>query len=219
MKILLYDYPKSSASWRVRIALRLKKISYESMQIDLASSKQLEPEFRAINPNESVPVIVFEDDEESKKSIVLTQSLAIIEFLNEVFANHGVDLMKDNMLHTAQVREIAQLIACDIHAVQNLRVCKAASELGNIERPEWAARFIERGFVALERHLQHTAGDFCVGNSVSMADICLVPQVYNAYRWKVSLEDFPIIRRITKSCLAMKEFQEDFVGPLTAALA
>lgn len=195
-KPVLYSYFRSSCTWRVRIALALKGIAYDQVPVNLLKDggEQLSPEFSALNPMQQVPALRID-------GITLSQSLAIIEYLEETRPKPRV-LPKDPKKR-AQVRMISDHIASGIQPLQNLTVLKQAGE----KKLEWAQTCISRGFKALEQILQETSGSYCVGDEVSMADLCLVPQVYNAERYKVDLAPYPIIRRINKALLELEEFQ------------
>ncbi|XP_025047957.1 maleylacetoacetate isomerase isoform X4 [Alligator sinensis] len=169
VKPVLYSYFRSSCSWRVRIALALKGITYDQ-----------------------VPVNLLKDG---------GQQLAIIEYLEETRPNPR--LLPQDQKKRAQVRMISDHIVSGIQPLQNLAVLQRVGE----KKLEWAQHYITNGFQALERILKNTAGRYCVGDEVSMADLCLVPQVYNAERYKVDLALYPTITRINKTLLELEAFQ------------
>ncbi|XP_004837189.1 maleylacetoacetate isomerase [Heterocephalus glaber] len=196
-KPVLYSYFRSSCSWRVRIALALKGIDYETVPINLIKDggQQFSAEFQTLNPMKQVPALKID-------GITIGQSLAIIEYLEET--RPTPQLLPQDPKKRANVRMISDLIAGGIQPLQNLSVLK---QVGTENQLPWAQEVISFGFNALEQILQSTAGKFCVGDEVSMADLCLVPQVANAERFKVDLKPYPIISRINKTLLALEAFQ------------
>uniref|UniRef100_A0A8C9UQU5 Maleylacetoacetate isomerase n=1 Tax=Spermophilus dauricus TaxID=99837 RepID=A0A8C9UQU5_SPEDA len=195
-KPILYSYFRSSCSWRVRIALALKGIDYETMPIHLTKDggQQFSEEFQALNPMKQVPALKID-------GVTIGQSLAIIEYLEET--RPTPPLLPQDPKKRASVRMISDLIAAGIQPLQNLSVLK---EVGQENQLPWAQKAIISGFDALERILQSTAGKYCVGDQVSMADLCLAPQVANAERFKVDLTPYPTISRINKTLLALEAF-------------
>ncbi|XP_005390247.1 PREDICTED: maleylacetoacetate isomerase isoform X2 [Chinchilla lanigera] len=196
-KPILYSYFRSSCSWRVRIALALKGINYETVPINLIKDggQQFSEEFQTLNPMKQVPALKID-------GITIGQSLAIIEYLEETRPTPR--LLPQDPKKRASVRMISDLIAGGIQPLQNLSVLK---QVGTENQLSWAQNVICSGFDALEQILHGTAGKFCVGDEVSMADLCLVPQVANADRFKVDLNPYPTIRRINKTLLALEAFQ------------
>ncbi|KAI8391015.1 glutathione S-transferase zeta 1 [Radiomyces spectabilis] len=196
----LYGYFRSSASWRVRLALEWKGIAYEQHSVNLAQGDQKKDEFLAINPSKKVPALV------TKEHKVLTQSIAILEYIEEHYPDRP--MLPKSLWHRAQVREIVQAIACDIHPLQNLGVLIKQGG-GDLEKREaWAREWITQGFEGLERHLEEVSGTYCVGDNITMADFCLVPMVYNAFRYKVDMKQFPVITRINNTLLTLPEFKK-----------
>jgi maleylacetoacetate isomerase len=203
--IKLYGYWRSSASYRVRIALNLKGLSYDQVPVNLTrdGGQQHAAEFRELNPQGLTPVLV--DGER-----VIRQSMAIIEYLDETYDGEHT-LMPVNTRERARVRALAQLIACDIHPLNNLRVLQYLEREFNtpqVERDRWVQHWIREGFQALETLLatNPSTGLFCEGDEPTLADICLVPQVYNAQRYAVDLGPYPLIRRINAECLKLAAF-------------
>jgi maleylacetoacetate isomerase len=186
--IILHDYWRSSASYRVRIGLNLLGLAYERKAVDLLNGEQTTAEHLARNPQGLVPALEID-------GLVLTQSLAILEYLDET--RGGMFLPKD-VIGRQRVRALAHAIAMDIHPVCNLRVAKHAVSLGGSATMEgWMQHFIALGLNGFEGLLSDSpAGAYCHGDSASLADICLVPQVYNARRWGVNLDAFPRIAAI-----------------------
>jgi maleylpyruvate isomerase len=200
----LYGYFRSSAAFRVRIALNLKGLAYENAFIHLRRGEQRAAEYLALNPTGLVPAL--EDDGQ-----VLIQSLAICEYLDET---HGdPPLLPGHPGDRARVRALAEIVACDIHPINNLRILKYLAEwLGHDEAAvaAWYNHWILEGFDGFERIVagDGQSGDFCHGDTPGLADICLVPQVFNARRFKLDLAAFPTIRRIFDNCMAREAFQK-----------
>jgi maleylacetoacetate isomerase len=189
--VRLYSFFRSSASFRVRIALNLKGIDYETVPVGLPRDEHLRPKFLALNPQATVPTL--EDD-----GVVLAQSLAIIEYLDARFP--APRLIPAEPVARARVQWLAQLIACEIHPLNNLRVRRhLANELAlddaGVER--WQRHWIAEAFGPLEALVsQWSGGRYCFGDAVSVADVCLVPQVYNARRVSCDLAAYPTLVRI-----------------------
>ncbi|XP_005623761.1 maleylacetoacetate isomerase isoform X1 [Canis lupus familiaris] len=196
-KPILYSYFRSSCSWRVRIALALKNIDYETIPTNLIKDggQQFSKEFQALNPMKQVPVLKID-------GITIGQSLAIIEYLEETRPTPR--LLPQDPKKRAYVHMISNLIVSGIQPLQNLSVLKQLRQENNLP---WAQKAISSGFQALEQILQGTAGKYCVGDEVTMADLCLVPQVANAERFEVDLTPYPAISRINKTLLALEAFQ------------
>ncbi len=200
----LYSYWRSSAAYRVRIALNLKQLPYEIEPVHLArdGGEQHSEEFAKLNPQKFVPVLIHGQR-------VLRQSMAIIEYLDETFPNNP--LMPTSARDRARVRAIAQQIGCDIHPLNNLRILRFFENTWNVPLPEremWIRHWMMLEFEALESSLVDapTTGIFCEGDSPSMADCMLVPQLYNARRFGVDLTPYPTLTRIEASCLELDEF-------------
>lgn len=200
--MILYSYFRSSAAYRVRIALNLKNIEYEIRPVHLLKNggEQYAVDYLALNPQGRVPVLVIDD-------IVLTQSSAIIEYLEEVFPSPP--LLPNNPIERAYVRSLAQIIACDIHPINNLRVVGYVKGLLKGEfQQSWYSHWINQGFTAIEQVMQKSdyRGRFCFGDSPSMADAFLIPQVYNALRFKCDMKNFPLINGIYEHCMQENAF-------------
>lgn len=197
---VLFDYYRSSASYRVRIALNLKGVDYESVPIDLAGGGQKAVAYRAQNPQGFVPMLEMDGRR-------ITQSLAIIDYLDH--AHCEPRLVPEDAGDRAHVLAMALLIACDIHPLNNLRVLKYLSgPLGQEEamRDEWYRHWIEEGFSALESMAAERAGRFLFGDTPSLADVCLVPQMYNARRFNVPLDAFPLLVRVDAEANRLEAF-------------
>ncbi len=200
----LYGYFRSSAAYRVRIALNLKGIDHQLTVCHLRKGEQRDPAFLALNPQGLVPALATDD------GAVLTQSLAIIEYLDE--SHPQPPLLPADPLGRARVRSLAQLIACEMHPLNNLRVLKyLKNPLGHEQATidSWYRHWVATGFEALEQRLAGEAatGAFCHGDSPTLADVCLVPQVVNARRFDCDLAPYPTIRRIDATCRELAAFR------------
>ncbi len=198
----LYTFFRASSPYRVRIALNLKGLSYESVPIHLSKDggRNRTPEYRAVNAQMKVPALALDDGN------VLVQSLAIIEYLDET--HPAPPLLPKDPLARAKIRAAAQLIACDIHPLNNvapLRYLKNVLKHEQTEIDAWYHHWILDGFEALETMIR--PGPYCFGSAVTLADICLVPQVYNARRLKVPLDRFPRIVAVDAACLKLAAFE------------
>jgi maleylacetoacetate isomerase len=201
----LYTYFRSSAAYRVRIALNLKGLAYDAVPVHLlrGGGEQLAPAYRAVNPSALVPAL--EDN-----GIVLTQSLAIIEYLEEV--HPMVPLLPQDAVGRARVRALAQTVACDTHPLMNLRVLKhlkGPMGLGEEQKMDWYRHWMNEGMQALEAHLERDGdtGRFCYGDTPTIADCCLVPQVYNAQRFEIDLAPYPNVARVAANCADLPAFK------------
>lgn len=200
--VILYDYWRSSASYRVRIGLNLAGISYKSVPVNLVAREHKATEHLARNPQGLVPALFIDGQ-------LQTQSLAILEYLNET--RPGLGLLPADPAARARVRAVAHAIAMDIHPVCNLSVVAHVSELvGNAEKTqkEWMNKFIGQGLKAVETMLAAMPGPLCCGETPTLADICLVPQVYNARRWSVDLTDMPRVVAIDAQLAANSAFDQ-----------
>jgi maleylacetoacetate isomerase len=199
----LYGFFRSSAAFRVRIALNLKRLSYEQSAIHLRRNDQTSPAYLALNPQGLVPAL--EDEGQ-----VFIQSLAIIEYLDETHPEPP--LLPGHPADRARVRALAQVIGCDIHPLDNLRVLRyLAKPLGHDEQTigVWYNHWIAAGFESLEALLadDEQTGTFCHGDAPGLADICLVPQCFNAQRYKLDMTPYPTIRRIFETCMKLAAFE------------
>lgn len=200
----LYDYYRSSSCYRVRIALNMKQVSYEKIPVHLlqGGGEQHYPQYLALNPQGLVPTL-------NENGHILTQSLAIIEYLDEI--NPEPPLLPSNPLARAHVRSLAMMIACDLHPINNLRVLQQLRLQFKADESQinlWYHAWLKRVFDAFEKRLQDLPrkNSVCYGQDVSLADICLIPQVYNAKRYHFSLDDYPLIDEINHYCLTLPAF-------------
>jgi len=204
MNLALYDYFRSSASFRVRIALHLKNLPFDVIPIHLVNNngEQHHEQYKKINPFALVPTL--QNNQER-----LTQSIAIIEYLNEL---HPEPALLPNDIYTrAQCRSFALAIAADMHPLNNLRVLKYLTETLQIsedEKTNWYHHWINKGLSGLEEVLsQHAPNKYCFGSYPTLADICLIPQLYNARRFNCDLTSYPNLTRVEESCLAHPAFE------------
>jgi maleylpyruvate isomerase len=201
--MILHGYYRSSASFRVRIALNLKGIAFESIPWHLRNGAHLEAAFGAINPHKLIPVL---DD----SGTLLTQSLAIIEYLDETHPEPA--FLPKAVADRAYVRALAQAVACDIHPIDNLRVLKYLREHFAADEEAigtWYNHWIATGFAGIEAMLVGDArtGRFCLGDAPGLADILLVPQVVNAANYKLDMTPYPTISRIFDACMKLPAFE------------
>jgi maleylpyruvate isomerase len=204
----LYSYFRSSAAYRVRIALNLKGLSYETVPVHLLrhGGEQFSLAYRALNSAALLPTFI---DDSIKDGATLSQSLAIIEYLEEVYPAPA--LLPDDAVNRAYVRSIALSIACDIHPLGNLRVLRYLVQNLSItqeEKETWCRHWCENGLAALETRLaiDDRAGTCCYGDTPTLADCCLIPQMANAQRFHCDLSAFPTLERINRHCLSMDAF-------------
>ena len=211
--MILYDYYRSSSCYRVRIALNLKKITYTSIPIHLLNQggEQHASSYQALNPQSLVPLL-------NDQGHMITQSLAIIEYLNELTPTPP--LLPHAPLGRAHVRSLAQVIACDMHPLNNLRVLKQLREQFNASEETvhaWYHHWLALGFNAFEAKLKtyDRHNNVCYGREISLADICLIPQVYNAKRFNFDMTPYPLIEHIHAHCQTLEAFKQAAPEPLT----
>jgi maleylpyruvate isomerase len=202
-KLTLYNYYRSSTSYRVRIALELKGLAYDYVAEHLRHGEHLEPPYRAVNPQALVPALILDD------GTMLSQSLAIIEYLDETYPEPP--LLPRDAPGRARVRMLAQMIACDIHPVNNLRVLTSLRNLfgaGDDDVSGWVRHWVNETFEPMEKLLAESreTGTFCHGETPGLADICLVAQVTANQRFGVDMTPYPVISRINAACLGVPAF-------------
>ena len=197
--MILYDYFRSSAAYRVRIALNFKNVSYQRFSVNLLKGEQHSEDYRKLNPQRLVPLL-------ETSSGRLTQSLAIIEYINETYPDPP--LLSDDPWTRAKQRSMAHVIACDVHPLQNSRVLKYLRKENQSEPAikMWIANWMRAGFETLEQ--QAIATPYLGGNTPKLPDILLVPQIYNAGRFEVSLDNFPKLCAIAERCKTLQPFLE-----------
>jgi len=202
--LTLYDYYRSSACYRVRIALQLKGLDYQTKTVHLINNEgeQFGDDYKKINPHCLVPTLLHDVH-------TLNQSLAIIEYLNEL--HPAPPFLPIDPLKKAQVRAFALSLASDIHPLNNLRVTKYLTQklqISEIQKKEWYQHWLSLGLSALEKQLAalNTAKDFCFGNQPTLADICLVPQMYNARRFSCDTSLYPLLKAIDENCRQHEAF-------------
>lgn len=193
----LYSYYRSSCSWRVRIVLELKQQPYDYIPINLLKDEQHSADYLSLNPNGMVPLLILDSGQQ------ISQSVAIMEYLEETISVNPL-YPKDDPYIKAIVRQAVLMIAADCQPLQNLHVIRAFGESG----PEWARQVIERALTAFQKDIvERHGGLFSVGNEISMADVVLVPQLYNARRFKVDLGQFARLVEIEERLLRVEAFQ------------
>jgi maleylacetoacetate isomerase len=199
--IVLYSYWRSSAAYRVRIALNLKALEHEIREVSLVrdGGEHRQPAYLEMNPQGLVPTLVDGD-------LTIGQSLAILEYLEETYPERA--LLPASPAECSRARQLMNIVCCDIHPLNNLRVLQYLDtelNVGPAAKNAWYARWIHAGFDAIEKILVD-AGEFCIGDAPGLADACLVPQVYNARRFDVPLDAYPRIVAITDRCNALQAF-------------
>lgn len=194
-KFVLYSYFRSSCSWRVRIALAFKNIDYEYRAVNLLKGEHLSEDFLKLNPSAEVPALLHNGN-------VLTHSTAILEYLEEIIPN--AKLLPADPVTRAKVRAIVDSIVSGIQPLQNMAVLKHVGE----NYIEWGKHWIEKGFKSVERFLQESHGLYCVGDDVTLADVCLVPQIFNANRFQVDMKPFPLINQIASKLSELPAFKD-----------
>lgn len=202
--IKLYDYYRSSAAYRVRIALFLKEIPHELMEIHLVKDggEQHKVSYEEINPLKRVPTLIDGD-------FTLTQSLAILAYLNEKYPDPP--LLPKEIQKKTQILSFSQIIACDIHPLNNLSVLQYLEnelEVNQTEKSQWYHHWIHGSFKAIEKQLKQTSGNYSFGDEITLADLFLIPQVYNAYRFKVDMTEYSNISRIYEACNQLDAFKK-----------
>jgi maleylacetoacetate isomerase len=199
----LYTFFRSSTSFRLRIALAYKRLDYEPHYVSLPKMEHRIPSYRDMNPQGLVPLLV-EDGR------ILIQSMAVIEYLDEIYPEPP--LMPKDPIGRSYVRAVSQIIGCEIHPLNNVRVLKhLKAQFGADEAATnaWYEHWITEGLSGLEGYLarEGLSGDFCYGNTVTMADICLVPQIFNARRFNCALDAYPKLLAITDRCMTLDAFR------------
>lgn len=197
----LYSYFRSSAAYRVRIALNLKGLEYDYVPVNLLEREQKSAQYLSDNPQGLVPALMTDD------GTVIGQSVAIMEWLEETHPEPA--LLPTDTLQRAAIRSMVNNITCDIHPILNMAVTNYLQDRLSADEAqvfEWYRTWMERGFQAVESALTMSSGNFCFGDTPSMADCVLVPQVFNADRFKLPMEAYPVIRRVVEHCKQLEVF-------------
>jgi maleylacetoacetate isomerase len=194
--VTLYTYFRSSCSARLRIALYLKGIPFNSVFVNLLKDEQSSAAHREINPSGTVPALVVQ--RASAAPVTITQSMAALEYLDEAFPNNGPALLPSDPESRALVRTLSEIIGCDIQPITNLKTLKRVAPLG-ADRATWSKEIIEDGLRAYETIVSRSAGKFSLGDQMTSADICLIPAAWGAERVGVDLAMFPVIHRIVQN--------------------
>ena len=198
----LNTYFRSTAAYRVRIALELKSVQHDLIPVNLLKGEQKSAKFLTKNPEGLIPVL-----DTGKHQ--LTQSMAILEYLEETYPEPA--LLPSNLEQRALVRSLAYIISSDIHPLNNLRVLtflRNEMAVSEDQKLAWYHHWVKAGFTSLEARLSESAGAFCVGDSLSFADVCLIPQVYNAKRFDCPMHDYPTINRLNRDCMSLDAFSK-----------
>ncbi len=202
-KFTLYSYFRSSTAYRARIALNIKEVSYQQIPIHLLEDggQQHKQEYLKLNPAAEVPTLVHNEK-------VISQSFAIIEYLDEIIADHP--LFPKDAFGRAKVRQICENINCGIHPLTNLKVMQyLTNDMNSTDElnSKWQQHWIKKGLVALEKILETTSGTFAYGDRVSCADIFIIPQIFSANRFGICIEDCPHLKKINQNCLVLEAFK------------
>ena len=199
----LYSYFRSSAAWRLRIALNLKGLEYDYMPVNLLRAEQKNADYLSLNPQGLVPAM------ELPGGVTLGQSIALLEWLEE--AHPEPPLLPKGPIDKARVRSVVNSICCDIHPICNVAVSNYLKQHFSADRKaliEWYTAWMHRGFGAIEQVLSDNNSRYCFGDEPGFADLCLVPQVYNARRFDIPLENFPHIGRVVANCNRLAAFTD-----------
>lgn len=193
---ILFSFWRSSCAWRVRLALTLKQVPFEQRFVDLNAKAQHADEYKQLNPSGKVPLIIID-------GVTIGQSVAILEYLEATRPEPR--LIPADPKKAALVRQLVQIIVSDTHPLQSAKVCTAIATLGG-DKDAWAAGVLKNSFAAIETLLARDAGQFCVGDELTLADVCLAPQAFNAARFNVDLAAFPNLNRIYQSLMQRADF-------------
>lgn len=203
--LTLYNYFRSSTSYRARIALHLKNLEFNYKPIHLLKNggEQHSEEYRKLNPIGGIPTLVHDDK-------VISQSVAIIEYLDEAFSN-TLPLFPKELYLKAKVRQVCETINSDIHPYGNLKVMQYLEKIHHFtteQKNSWSQKWIHDGFSATEKIISETAKDYCFGNTVTAADVFLIPQIFAAGRVGINIKNYPLLDRINENCLKLPAFQK-----------
>jgi len=201
LKFKLFHYWRSSSSWRVRWALSIKKIECDYIHVDLLKKEQVSIPYLKRNPLGFVPTLEVTDERGTTR--FLSESTAIVEWLDEIHSTPA--LLPKDPWERARTRMISQVVNAGIQPIQNISVLQKISDDPE-KKKEWAQYWIRKGFNAIEALLEEEKGNYCVGDSVTMADLCLEPQCYNAHRYEIDLSEFPSIERIHRNLTGTESY-------------
>ena len=204
MSITLYGYWRSSTTWRVRIALNLKGLDYTIVPVHLVKAEQHTEAHKALNPLAQVPVLIFDLDGDAP--VAITQSMAIMEYIEERFPTDGQPLLPSAPVARARARQLAEVINSGTQPLQNFAVLNRLKESG-VDARAWGSDFIRNGLSAVETLAATTAGAFLVGDQPTIADLCLIPQLYNARRFGAPIDDLQTLLAVEARCNALPAFQ------------
>lgn len=198
----LYTYYRSTAAYRVRIALNYKQIPYASIPVNLLEGKQFDENYSQLNPQMRVPTLIDGDN-------TLGQSMAILEYLEEKYPERA--LLPQDIVQRSHARFIANIIACDMHPLNNTGVLKYLKEQLHQEQSgvnTWYHHWLKKGFDALESLLTFSEGLYCIDNRLTLADVCLIPQIFNAFRFEFPMDDYPKLLSIYHHCMTLEAFEK-----------
>ena len=191
--LILYGYYRSSCSARLRIALNLKAIAYSSVYVNIKDDEHLHTDYTNLNPSATVPTLIYKQD--GDPDLKITQSTAALELLEEVYSGAGMSLLPPDTIGRAHVRALMNIISCDIQPPTNMKILKRVGTLGG-NGPAWAKELMEEGLASFEAVAQEVAGRFSYEDDVSLADVCLIPAIWNAERYEVDMSAYPTVMRI-----------------------
>jgi len=196
---ILYSYWRASSAWRVRIALEVKGIEYVIKPINLLKKEHLAEDYLKINKHGKLPCLEFTVERNNQKEVMrIVESLAIIEFLEEIYPEKPSLLPRNDLYLKTQIKAFALHIACNIHPIQNVSVLSKVESLGQ-DKLEWGKHFVSKGLKTIEESLKETKGKFCFGDTVTLADVFLLPQLYFFKRNKLSLDEYPLIKEVLEN--------------------
>lgn len=208
-QLTLYNYFRSSTSYRARIALNIKGLSYEYKAVRLLNNggEQNQPEYRKLNPSGGVPTLVHTHSTNDQK--IISQSTAIIDYLDDMFPTPP--LYPQDTYLKAKVKQICSIVACDMHALQNLRTLQYLEKnlnVSEVQKKEWAQHWIKLGLSALEKQLEPFAKTYSFGDQITAADLYIIPQLFTANRFEVDINQWPLLKKINENCLKLDAFDK-----------
>ncbi|HVT06709.1 MAG TPA: maleylacetoacetate isomerase [Polyangia bacterium] len=204
--MIFYDYWRSTSAWRVRLALHLKGLSFDRRPVNLLADEQHAPEFRTLNPQAQVPVLVIPAETPGARPQVLTQSMAILAYLEERFPAPPLLPPADQLVARARARQLAEMVNSGIQPFQNMSLAAWLRGAGVADPPALAREFNARGLAAVEQLARETAGKFLIGDAPTIADVYLTPQLYGSRRLGVDLAPYPTLLRVEAAAAALPAF-------------